>query len=80
MAQTPGADVAERLRLEVHRQRKSGRQLAAVLGWSAGTVSRRLRGVSPLTVDELYAAAEWLGLDPVELLPRHGLRELELAS
>lgn len=77
MAQTPGADVAERLRLEVHRQRKSGRQLAAILGWSAGTASRRLNGASPLTVDELVAAATWLGLDPAELLPP---AELVLAS
>jgi transcriptional regulator with XRE-family HTH domain len=53
--------------------------LAAVIGWSAGTVVRKLRGESPLTVDELYTAAGYLGLDPAELLPDRGLRPLDPA-
>lgn len=70
VAQTsPGAQVAERIRLELCRTRRSGRQLAAVVGWSAGTTSRKLQGRSPLTVDDLVAAATFLEVDPAVLLP-----------
>lgn len=80
----PGAQAAETIRLELARQRRSGRQLAAAVGWSAGTTSRRLNGETPLTVDELYACASFLGLPVARLLPAPealaGLRALELAS
>lgn len=66
------------------KQRRSGRQLGAAVGWSAGTIVRKLRGESPLTIDELYAAAGFLGLEPAELLPSRetlaGRRALELAA
>lgn len=80
MAHSPGAETVETIRVTLTRRRRSGRQLAAAVGWSAGTTSRKLRAESPLTVDELYAAASFLDVDPAELLPNRGLRELELAA
>lgn len=85
MAQTTaGQATAETIRLELHRQRKSGRQLGAAVGWSSGTTSRRLNGEHPLTVDELYACARFLGIPPAALLPAPqalaGARALELVD
>lgn len=80
MARTPGQETAESLRIELARHRKSGRQLAAAVGWSAATASRRLNGEYPLTVDELYACASFLGVPPASLLPAPEARALELAA
>lgn len=80
----PGALAAEAIRVELARQRSSARRLAAALGLSPATISRRLNGEHPLTVDELYAAASFLGLPVTELLPAPellaGRRALSLAS
>lgn len=45
------------------------RRLAADLGWSLTTTSRRFNGVTPFTVDEFVAVTHYLDLDPAELLP-----------
>lgn len=50
------------------RQRKSAVELASVLGVSYGTVQRRLSGQYAFTLDELHAIAEWLDVDPADLL------------
>lgn len=82
MARTPGETAADTIRAELARQRRRQAHLAEALGLSPATVSRRLSGEHPLTIDELYAAASWLGIDPLELLPRPaelaGVRALEL--
>lgn len=84
MGQTPGEIVSEAVRLELAKRRISGRQLAEAIGWSPGATYRRLNGDTPLTVDELYTLASYLGTTPAELLPAPealaGRRALELAS
>lgn len=65
---TPGAAVADTIRVELHRRRGTHRQLADAVGWTPATCSRRLNGTAPLTVDELFACAEYLGLAVDELL------------
>lgn len=76
--------MAESIRIELARQRKSARALARHIGWSSGTSVRRLRGETPLTVDELVAAAGLLGLEPAQLLERgladHALTTAALAT
>lgn len=59
--------VAGEVRALLARRRISGKQLAAHLGISQFAVSRRLRGETPFSIDELSCAAEFLGV-PVEQL------------
>ena len=84
MARTPGELIADNIRAELARQRRTARQLARALGVSPATMSRRLSGEHPLTVDEAYAAARFLGVDVADLAPTPeqvaGVRALELAS
>lgn len=65
---TPGGAIADTIRVELHRRRATHRQLAAAVGWTPATCSRRLNGTAPLTVDELFACAEFLELPVDELL------------
>jgi transcriptional regulator with XRE-family HTH domain len=59
---------AARLRAEMARQKRSGVDLAKVLHISQQSASRRINGDTALTLDELAAAAEWLGLSVFDLL------------
>lgn len=54
--------VAATVRAELARQRKTQRDLAAALGISQQTVSRRLAGETPFAIDEIEAAARFLGV------------------
>lgn len=67
-AETPGGAVAETIRVELHRRRRTHRQLGAAVGWTPAACSRRLNGLVPITVDELVACARYLGLSVDELL------------
>lgn len=60
--------VAAEVRAEMGRQRKTGVELAAVLGISQQSASRRLRGETGLDLDEVAVVAEWLGVAPHDLL------------
>jgi transcriptional regulator with XRE-family HTH domain len=53
-------DVAANLRAEIARQRKRQTDLAAALGISAPALSRRLKGETPISVDELQVLADRL--------------------
>lgn len=61
-------EVAGEVRALLARRQISGKQLATHLGLSQFAVSRRLRGETPFSVDELAATAEWLGVPVASLL------------
>lgn len=69
MEQTTTELTAGAVRAELARRRISGRELGREIGWSLGTTSRRLNGLSPMTVDELTAVASFLGVPVTTLLP-----------
>lgn len=69
MAQTTTERTAANVRAELARARISIRSAARTLDWSPNTLSRRLRGETPLTVDELLALAALLGVPLSTLLP-----------
>lgn len=57
--------IAAEIRAELARQKRTQKDLAEAIHISEVGVSRRLSGVTPLDVNEVYAIAEWLGV-PVE--------------
>lgn len=62
--------VADEVRAELARQRKTAAELAAVLGIGQHTVGTRLKGAVPFNVVELIATASWLGVSVSELAVR----------
>jgi transcriptional regulator with XRE-family HTH domain len=60
--------VAGEVRALLARRQISGKQLAAHLGISQFAVSRRLRGQTSFSLDELSAAADFLGVALEDLL------------
>ena len=53
----------------IWHRRISQEELGAVLGKTGASISRKLRGQSAFTLDEIYVVAEYLQIDPRELLP-----------
>ncbi|MEZ2190066.1 helix-turn-helix transcriptional regulator [Corynebacterium sp. CCM 9204] len=51
--------------------RATRRQLAEALGVSAATASRKVRGEIAWSLSDLYATADFFGVDITELLHRH---------
>jgi transcriptional regulator with XRE-family HTH domain len=65
------ARVGEALHLEAWRRRITTTDLGRAMGVGQSTASKKLRGIVPITVDELDAVCRALDIDPVEvLLPR----------
>lgn len=62
--------VGERIHTVMWRERVSQADLASVIGVSQSTLSKKLRGKVPITVGELVAIAEALGVEPGDLLPK----------
>lgn len=60
--------VASNIRAELARRHGSQTDIGAILGLSQSAVSRRFRGLTPFTVDELASIAEHLGLSARDLL------------
>lgn len=52
--------VAAEIRAELARQQISGVRAAKSLGWTQNYISTRLRGVTPLSLDDLEAIAKLL--------------------
>ncbi|WP_342320215.1 helix-turn-helix domain-containing protein [Corynebacterium mayonis] len=52
------------------RQQKTRRQLAAAMGLSHQAVSRKVLGQVGWSVSDLYAVADFFGLEVADLLPR----------
>ena len=59
--------IAEGVRMELARQRKDQADLATAIGRSRNYVSLRVNGRAPFKLDEIEAAAEWLGVDVASL-------------
>lgn len=62
--------VAEEIRALLARRRMSGRQLAALLDVSQTWMSTRLKGTTPIDLNELSRIAAALNVEVAELLPR----------
>jgi transcriptional regulator with XRE-family HTH domain len=56
------------IKAEMARRDLTQAQLAEHLGLTQGQMSKRLRGVVPLTVPELLSVADTLGITPSSLL------------
>lgn len=69
-AEAASRAVADEVRVEMARQRKTAADLALVLGVTQHTAGKRLNGQSSFTFAELAAAAEWLGLTVSALAAR----------
>ena len=61
--------VAAEVRAEAARNRVTQQRLASVLGIDKGSMSRRMNGHQPFTVDELAAVADELHVPVQRLLP-----------
>lgn len=62
--------VGDEIRAEIARQRKSARLLAPELGKSHTWLARRLRGETPLSVEDVVLIARALDVDPMPFLER----------
>jgi transcriptional regulator with XRE-family HTH domain len=65
---TPSEAVAEEVRAHMARKRISQTAAARALGISQSSMSRRLIGASPFTVDDLYVLAGLFGVNAAELI------------
>lgn len=68
LTQTATAAVGANVRAELARRSLTQDDLARHLGLPQPAVSRRIRGLTPWTVDELVSAAEFFDVAPVVLL------------
>lgn len=65
---TPSEAVAAEIRAELARRRIRQAKLAALLGISQVSVSRRLSGETPFDINELVKVAEFLGIPVSDIL------------
>lgn len=70
--QTDRERVAGEVRAAMGRTRTTQKALCAYLGLSQAALSRRLVGVTPFDVDELYALGRYFSIQPAALLPDVG--------
>ena len=64
MSYSPTESVAAAVRAELARKRRTGVQLAELMGITQQSVSKRLCGNTPFSVTELVLVAEWLDIAP----------------
>lgn len=69
MRQNPAPDVAAEVRAQLGRLNRDGTWLASKLGVSEMWVSRRLRGITKFSVDDLVAVAAVLDVQAADLIP-----------
>lgn len=60
--------VADEIRAELARRRKSQADLADALHMTQAAISRRLSGTTPITIDEFFQICHWLGIEPGQML------------
>lgn len=61
--------IAEEVRALMGRRRVTQEKLAAAIGMSQPSLSKRLFGVVPWTIDDLEAIADYFGVKITDLLP-----------
>jgi transcriptional regulator with XRE-family HTH domain len=66
---SPRLEVAANMRAELARRGLVQRHLAAFMGWTRSSTSRRLDGTTPIDIDEVYQVAEFFGMPPLALFP-----------
>lgn len=66
---SPHEWVAAGVRAELARQRRTQLEVAELLDTTQVTVSRKLNGHTPFTVNELYRLAGWLAVPVTRFLP-----------
>lgn len=69
----PHEAIAAEIRAEMARRKVSQVKIAALLDISQVGVSRRLRGETPLDVNELVKIADYLGVPITHLMPQDGV-------
>lgn len=69
VSESPTIRVARKIRGVMAERGKTQAHLAAVLGMSQQSVSRRLTGGQPFSVAELIEVAAFLEVEPASLLP-----------
>lgn len=57
--------VAAEIRALMARKGHRQKDLCQHLGMSPSALSARLNGKAPMTIDEVVAICEWMGVDPV---------------
>lgn len=62
--------LADEVRAEMARKRKTAADLAHIIGVTQHTAGRRLNGSIPFDVIELHQVAAWLGTTSADLLAR----------
>ena len=65
---TPTSIVASNVRAELARRRISQTRLAHLLKMSQPAVSKRLSGITPIDINDLFGIADALGVAPADLL------------
>ena len=64
------AAIAGEIRAELGRQNLTYSALAAAIGMSPSTLSRRLVGIKPFDIEELQSIAQFLGIKLSDLTER----------
>jgi len=59
----------QEIRAEMARQKKTVKDLAKAIGVSNKTAYGRMSGVTPLSLDDVYSIASWLGVNPLQFIP-----------
>ena len=62
--------VADEIRAEIARQRSSTRELAKSLSKSHTWLARRLRGETPLSIEDVVLIAKGLDVDPLPFIEK----------
>jgi len=62
MIETAHQKVAEEVRAQLARKRRSARSVALQLGWQQAYLARRVTGETPFTINDLAAIAGVLGV------------------
>ncbi|NMO00866.1 helix-turn-helix transcriptional regulator [Gordonia sp. TBRC 11910] len=70
--ETPNDAAARRLRGLLAQDRISASSVATAIGMRQPAMSRRTRGVTEFTINELFAICDWLGYEPMYLLTGQG--------
>lgn len=75
MAVHPVVDVAADVRAAAARQQVKHVDIAAALGMSKVSISRRMRGEVEFTIPELVTIADFIGVPLADLLPSPTFQE-----